>query len=640
MAFSIEYIVQAVDKFSPTINRIRRSAESTQNKLQNFSRKMTEFGGKAKETGGNLTRSLSLPLGIVGGLAFRTALKFEEAMNQVSAVSGATGKELKSLTNLAKELGETTQFSAREAANAQRFLAMAGMDTNQIIKALPGTLQLAASSNIDLASSADIATNILTGYGLEVEELSRVNDVLAKTQSSANTNIMELAEATKLVAPLASNVNMEVEETSALLGKLADSGLKGSIAGTSLRRAISSLISPTGEAGKIIDQLGLQVNDSEGNFVGLVDIVGQLEKSGASASQMMSLFGQRAGPAMSSLVKTGVGSITELQEKLAESGGTAEKMAETQMKGSVGAVKEFTSALEGLQLAFFNKKAMSTVTDIINGITKFIRRLSETSPKLMNVIGVIAVIAATLGPAIFAVGQLAIGFALLAKLGIGISILLSPVTLIVAGIIALGVALIVAYNKSDKFRKVMDKIWSVIKPIAKFIYNSFINSLIGLVRGMGLVIDGIKKLWDMMKQASIAMALAWEFVKEKTIDFVKSSVEWFKGLGKAILSHVMAPINKIKEGMSWLGNKAKGIGEKVAGGARSIGDSAASFLGFGGDDKKAINENEVVNNGNRNNRNQIDVNLRGNTEQVERVKSKGDDDVSVDVGRNMALGGV
>jgi TP901 family phage tail tape measure protein len=161
--------------------------------------------GEAAETlGKNLSVFVTAPLVAFGATAIKTAGDFEAAMNRVAGITRATGVEFQQLENLAKELGATTQFSASQAADAMGFLAMAGFDTNQIISALPGTLELAAAGNLDLARAADIASNVLTGYGLQAEEVGRVNDVLALASISANTNVEQLGNAFKFVAPVAS----------------------------------------------------------------------------------------------------------------------------------------------------------------------------------------------------------------------------------------------------------------------------------------------------------------------------------------------------------------------------------------------------------------------------------------------------
>jgi TP901 family phage tail tape measure protein len=166
-------------------------------------------------------------------------------------------------------------------------------------------LQLAAAGNMDLATTADIASNVLSGYGMEVGELGRVNDVLAVTFSNTNTNIAQAGEAMKYVAPVAAAAGMEFEEAAAAVGLLGNAGIQGSMAGTTLRGVITALINPTGEAADILERLGIQALDSSGNMIPLADIIDQLGAAGVTTGELMTVFGQRAGPGLAALLEQG-----------------------------------------------------------------------------------------------------------------------------------------------------------------------------------------------------------------------------------------------------------------------------------------------------------------------------------------------
>lgn len=230
--------------------------------LRNAQRSMTKFGRSMQRVGQNLTTSVTLPVVAIGGNALRTAAQFESAMNQVAAVSGATGKQFQELENLAKQLGETTSFSASQAAEGMSFLAMAGFEVNDILESMPGVLNLAAAGQMDLAMASDIASNILTGFGKDASEMSKAVDVLAKTFTSSNTNLEQLGEAMAYVAPVANSAGLQFEEVSAAVGLLGNAGIQASRAGTTLRGAIANLLSPTGEAKKVLDRLGVSAKRS------------------------------------------------------------------------------------------------------------------------------------------------------------------------------------------------------------------------------------------------------------------------------------------------------------------------------------------------------------------------------------------
>src|SRR5690606_17316874 len=304
----------------------------------------------------------------VGLASIKTAGDFEASMNRVKAVTGATGKDFDALVEQAKQLGKTTQFSASEAADAMGFLAMAGFKVDEIMTALPGVLNLAAAGQLDLAEAADIASNILSGYGLEVAEINRLNDVLAKTFTSANVDMRMLGESFKYVGPVASSAGIQFEEAAAAIGLLGNAGIQGSEAGTALRGAIARLLQPTAEVSDTLKRLGVSVVDSKGELRPLAESIRQLEKSGAKTADMMTIFGLEAGPAMQALGSQGSGALGQLTKDLENSGGTAQRIADTQMEGLNGSLKELQSAFEGLMLAIADTGLLAGATSLVTKI--------------------------------------------------------------------------------------------------------------------------------------------------------------------------------------------------------------------------------------------------------------------------------
>ncbi len=197
--------------------------------------------------------------------------KFEQAIARTGAIADATAEEMESLAMSARALGKSTQFSATEAANALTFLAQAGFDVQDATEALPGVLQLAAAANLDLATAADITTNVLTGYGFEVKDLTKVNDVLTKAFISANTDLTQLGQAMKFAGPVASAAGVRFEEAAAAISLMGNAGIQASMAGTSLRGAIVRLLNPSKEAEGILERLGITAVDAQGGLLPLVD---------------------------------------------------------------------------------------------------------------------------------------------------------------------------------------------------------------------------------------------------------------------------------------------------------------------------------------------------------------------------------
>jgi len=385
-----------VDKFERDIGR---SFDRVADRLRTVGASMTDFGKKA-------TVGLTLPIAGFATAMFKAAGDFEAQLNRVRAVTGATGEEFAALETQARELGATTRFSASQAADAMGFLGMAGFEATEILGAMPSVLQLAAAANLDIASSADIASNILSGFALQTEELSEVNDALVATMTRTNTDLMMLGEAMKYVGPIAQGAGVSINETAAAIGLLGNAGIQGSMAGTTLRGVISNLLNVTGPAADVIERLGLVTTDSAGNFVGLISVVKQLEESGASTADLMTIFGDRAGPGMAALVSQGSAALIDLTNELENSGGIAQEIADIQMQGLNGAMLELKSAVEGLFIAFAESGLLQAFTSVIGKITDVIQNLSKASPELMRFIGIVGGVAAVVGPAALVIGKM------------------------------------------------------------------------------------------------------------------------------------------------------------------------------------------------------------------------------------------
>ena len=281
--------------------------------------------------------------------------EFQQQMAKVGSVTRTEGKALSELSDLAREMGSTTQFSATQAAEGIEFLGMAGFGTQQIVAALPSTLKLAAAAGIELGVSADIASNILSGMRMEVGELDHVVDSLAVTSTGSNTTVLELGEAFANVAPGAAAAGVAFNDTAAALGVLADNAIKGGRGGTALNAAIRTLLKPSKEAGELTEQLGLKFFDSAGNMEPLVNIIAQLEEKGTDARQVLTVFGEEGGRAINALVGSGSKRLAELRGEIVASGGAAETMANKQLNTWQGSMKLMDSVTESLQITLGNK---------------------------------------------------------------------------------------------------------------------------------------------------------------------------------------------------------------------------------------------------------------------------------------------
>ncbi|MFT0140788.1 phage tail tape measure protein, partial [Alcanivoracaceae bacterium MT1] len=302
---------------------------------------------------------------IVGDLA-----SFDQAMRGVQAVSGATAAEMAVLEKQARELGATSMFSAQQAADAQRFLAQAGFEVNEVLGATPGILQLAAASGMDLGSAADLASNALSGFRLEVSELSRVNDVLAATAASANTDVMQLGQALSFAAPIATAAGVSIEETSAAIGALSDAGLQASRAGTGFVGFIRQLSNVTPQAAEALDKYHVSVSEVDISTRGLQPVIDRLAEANISTADAFQIFGSEAGAAAQILLGAS-GRVQELTDRLGDAEGAASRMAGILGEGLTGSLKGFGSAAAEATLQLGDGGmggAMQTVVDTATGV--------------------------------------------------------------------------------------------------------------------------------------------------------------------------------------------------------------------------------------------------------------------------------
>lgn len=323
----------------------------------------------------------SAALAGVATVAIKTGSDFEAQMSRVKAISGATEQEFAKLKEQAIELGADTAFSSGQAAEGMENLAAAGFTTNEILEAMPGLLDLAAASGEDLSNSSDIAASTLRGFGLAAEDVGHVADVLAENANRTNSSVAETGEAMKYIAPLARAAGISMEETAAAIGIMANAGIQGGQAGTTLRGALSRLSRPTEDMQEAMSELGVSFYDSEGKMLSLTDQVDVLGKAmeGMTDEQknnyLVTLYGQEALSGMLALINEGPESLESLTKAYTTCDGSAKKAAETMQDNLKGAVEQLSGSAESLGIVFYEsvsdnlKNAAVVATDSINEIT-------------------------------------------------------------------------------------------------------------------------------------------------------------------------------------------------------------------------------------------------------------------------------
>jgi TP901 family phage tail tape measure protein len=327
--------------------------------------------------------------GIVGAVAayrqinklvsssIRTFRDFEFQMAKVKAITGASEKDFKQLSETAKELGRSTFFTAQQVAELQTNFGKLGFSTTEILKAQEATLLLATATDTDLARAATVAGAAVRGFALDADETGRVVDVMAVAFTKSALDIEKFQTSMTKVAPIAAGANISLESTTAIMGTLTDAGIEASIAGTSLRNIFLKMQDPTEELTK---HLGFTVNSSED----LQRALTQLNEEGLSNERIMQLVDLRQVAAFQTMVK-GSNRVEELTRKLLQANGAAADMAFTVGDTLEGAFKRFTSATQGLQIEL-SQELGTSLKEIIDKLALFINKITDNSEAIAKTI--------------------------------------------------------------------------------------------------------------------------------------------------------------------------------------------------------------------------------------------------------------
>lgn len=457
------------------LKALEEQAKASGTALQEIAAK----GEKLKTVGDNTTnvgkKFMPVTLGVVGlgTAAVKTAADFDSAMSKVAAVSGATGSDLEALRDKACEMGEKTKFSASEAAEAMNYMAMAGWKTEDMLSGIEGVMNLAAASGEDLATTSDIVTDALTAFGLTAKDSGHFSDILAAASSNANTNVSMMGETFKYCAPIAGALGFSAEDTAEAIGLMANAGIKGSQAGTSLRTIMNNLSGEVKICGSSIGEVTVATTNADGSMRDLSDILADCRTafSGLSESEKAaaaeSLVGKNAMSGFLALMNAGEADINKLSSAIDNCDGSAASMAETMNDNLAGQLQILKSQLEELAISF-GELLMPAIRTIVGWIQKFVDWLNSMDEGTRKVIVTIALVAAAIEPVLIIVGKVisAVGtiMTLVPKLAGVINAAkgvfaafnavcaANPYVLIIAAIVALVAAFIYLWNNCEEFR--------------------------------------------------------------------------------------------------------------------------------------------------------------------------------------------
>lgn len=416
-------------------SRLVRGLKIAERRLRNFGRSLQSIGKKMTAVG---------MAGLVpAGIGAKWFADFDDAMRQVRAVTGATGQQFDSLTDKARALGRSTSFTAKEVAGAMLELGRAGFAPTEIDAAIAGMLDLARATGTDLPTAAGIAASTMRGFGIEASDMTHVADVLVATANTSAQTLEDLGESMKYVAPLAAEAGLSLEDTAKAIGTMANMGIKGSMAGTSLRMALLRL--SNADVQKMLREVGVEALDASGNLRNLGDVMVDIGKAMATMPNaqrlawMQKIFNARA---VTGSIKLATATFDRLNQAIDNASGTAQTQAAQADAGVGGSFRKLASAAQDVEIALGKalaprlKEIAGLVTDASNRLASFVKHNQKLVIAVTGVSGALVIAGPALvgfGSAVFIAANMVNG------IGTALSLVLTPIGLVglaVAGLTA------------------------------------------------------------------------------------------------------------------------------------------------------------------------------------------------------------
>ena len=539
MGTAIAYLELDTSKFSRGFVSAYNDLKVFGDKSATAEQKLDGLSSAFKTTGGLLSKNVTLPIVGVGAAAVKTATDFEAGMSEVKAISGATGSEFDALRDKAIEMGSKTKFSASDSADAFKYMAMAGWDASAMMDGIAGVMDLAAASGEDLATTSDIVTDALTAFGLQASDSAHFADVLAQASSKSNTNVGLMGETFKYVAPVAGALGYSIEDTAVAIGLMANSGIKGSQAGTALRSTITRLAKPVGEAKDAVEELGISITNADGTMKPLSQTMVELREKFAGLTEEQKaqyaamLAGQEGMSGLLAIVNASDEDFQKLTDEINNANGAAQDMADIMMDNTAGAIEQLKGALEsagiliGEKLTPYIRQLAEWITGLVekfnnlseeeqDQIVKFGLILAAIGPMLLifaKVISVVSIVMRvfklfvttmiTIKTSIALVKAGFVGLAiqmggipkLIAGISTGFGGMLAPIAAVIAIVAVLVGAFVTLWKTNEEFRDNMIGIWNSIKESI----NNFFDGVVERINALGFdfenITEVIKTVW-------------------------------------------------------------------------------------------------------------------------------------------------
>lgn len=359
--------------------------ESSKTASEQSAQYWTGAGSKIKSILSTITAATATGAVAAGTAAINAGRSFEAGMSEVKAISGASRKDLEALTNKAKEMGATTKFSATQASEGLKYMAMAGWNSQQMIAGLPGVMNLAAASGENLGTVSDIVTDALTAMGLKASDSAHFADVLATAASSSNTNVAMMGETFKYAAPVAGSLGYNIEDLAQAIGLMGNAGIKSSQAGTALRSILTRLASPPKDCAEAMEKYGISIKNSDGKMKSLMEVMENMRDSlqglpeDEQAAAASALGGQEAMSGLLAIVNASESDFNKLSKAIDNASGAAQDQADIMNDNLQGALYELGSAAESAGIELYDniknpaKKAVRAAATEIRSLSTTIK---------------------------------------------------------------------------------------------------------------------------------------------------------------------------------------------------------------------------------------------------------------------------
>ena len=567
------------------LKRLEQQARESGAALQEIAAK----GEKLKTIGDNISgvgeKFMPVTAAVVGlgTAAVKTAADFGSGMSKVAAISGATGEDLQALRDKAREMGSKTKFSASEAAEAMEYMAMAGWKTTDMLGGIEGIMNLAAASGESLATTSDIVTDALTAFGLKADDAGHFSDVLAAASSNANTNVSMMGETFKYAAPIAGALGFSVEDTAEAIGLMANAGIKGSQAGTSLRTIMNNLAGEVKICGSALGEVTIQTTNADGSMRDLSAILAdcrgacsQLSES-EQAAAAEALVGKNAMSGFLALMNAAPEDIDKLSSAIENCDGKSAEMAATMQDNLAGQLTILKSQLEELAISF-GEILMPAIRSIVSGIQGFVDKLNSMDETTKKVIVTIALIVAAIGPVLIVVGKVisAVGTIMTivpkvaaaikavkgAFAGLNAVMAANPIILVIAAIAALVAAFIYLWNTSDEFRQFWIDLWENIKAVAIAVWEA--------------ISTFFSQAWEAIKATAETV---WNGIKDFFTGLWEGITTLFTTVVTAIATFLSSAWTGIQTTATTVWNAIKGFIDGIWNGIKTAITSVATAIG-------------------------------------------------------------